>query len=94
MGTPIDMEIFNNTGIVEQNQLLRNTIELKEYFRVDLSLNYILNKPKVAHKFSLDIQNVTGRENIYYSAFNPNLDIQETYYQLGLVPIIKYQIDF
>jgi hypothetical protein len=94
LGTPIDMGIYNDTGIIEENQLLRNTVELDEYFRVDLSLNYIVNKPKVVHKFSLDVQNVTGRDNVYSQGFNPNSEKIETYYQLGIVPIIKYQIDF
>jgi hypothetical protein len=94
LGTPIDEVVYKESGIVVEDQLLRNTERFEKYFRVDISMNYILNKPKVVHTFSLDIQNVTNRNNVFNKSFNPNTGNIETYYQLGLVPVVKYQIQF
>ena len=94
LDTPINRDVFNQTGTIIENQNLRNTNRLKKYFRVDLSLNYILNKKKTSHSFSLDIQNITNVKNIYNSYFNSNSGEYEMNYQLGLVPILKYQINF
>lgn len=94
LGTPLDLEIYEETGNLELNQGLRNSVQFKDYFRVDVSFNYRLNRPKVAHIFSLDIQNATNRDNVYLERYNPETDQIETYYQLGLIPIINYKIEF
>jgi len=92
--TPIDQEIFDQTGEVRLNQKLRNTIELDSYFRLDASIYYRLNRPKAAHRISLDIQNVTNRLNvdtIFYDGVTGRIG---TSYQLELIPFINYRIEF
>jgi len=91
--TPIDQEVFDQTGEVRLNQQLRNTIELDSYFRLDASIYYRLNKPKAAHRISLDIQNVTNRLNID-SIFYDNSGQIGTNFQLELIPFINYRIEF
>lgn len=92
--TPIDQGIFDQTGEIVLDQSLRNTIELDSYFRVDASIYYRLNRPKVAHRISLDVQNATNRENIDSVFFNPNTGQLETDFQLELIPFINYRIEF
>ena len=94
LGTPINYSIFNQTGNIVVDQGLRNSKRLKNYFRIDLSFNYILNKPKTSHTLSLDLQNITNRNNVYSEAFDPISGEKAINYQLGLVPILKYQINF
>ena len=92
--TPIDQELFEQTGEVRIDQRLRNTIELASYFRVDASIYYRLNRPKASHRISLDIQNVTNRLNvdtIFYDGLTGEIG---TSYQLELIPFVNYRIEF
>jgi len=91
--TPINQEIFDQTGDIVLNQSLRNTIELDQYFRIDASIYYRLNRPKAAHRISLDIQNATNRENIDEAFYNISGQL-ETSFQLELIPFINYRIEF
>ncbi|WP_411030033.1 TonB-dependent receptor [Spongiimicrobium sp. 3-5] len=92
--TPLDQEIFDQTGQIVLDQSLRNTLELDAYFRLDASLSYRLNKPKAAHVISLDVQNATNRENVDTVFFNPSTGLMETEFQLELIPFINYRIEF
>lgn len=92
--TPIDRDVFDQTGEIVLDQGLRNTLELDNYFRLDTSIYYRLNRPKVAHRISLDIQNATNRENIDTVFFNGNTGLLVPEFQLELIPFINYRIEF
>ncbi len=91
--TPLDQEFFEDTGEVRINQQLRNTLELDSYFRLDASIYYRLNRPKAAHRISLDVQNLTNRANIDTIFFNGAGELQ-TSFQLELIPFLNYRIEF
>lgn len=93
-GTPVDVEMFNESGQVQILEKERNTLQSKDYFRLDVNAYYRINKPKMAHVFSLDIQNFTNRNNIDNQVFNVNTQMNENNYQLGLTPIFNYRIEF
>lgn len=92
--TPINQEIFEQTGEIVLNESLRNTIELDSYFRIDASIYYRLNRPKVAHRIALDVQNATNRLNVDNAFFNPNTGQLETSFQLELIPFLNYRLEF
>jgi len=92
--TPIDYDILEESGDIVLDQELRNSVSLDDYLRMDISFNYRLNRPKVSHTFSLDIQNLTNRNNAFTAAYSSEAGEFRTYYQLGLVPIFKYKIEF
>ncbi len=93
-GTPIDLDTVNQSGVIGLLETERNTIQFKDYFRLDISAYYRINRPKVAHIFSIDIQNFTDRNNINDQNFNANRQVFENNYQLGLTPIVNYRIEF
>lgn len=93
-GSPTDIEEFNESGNVVFVQSERNTIQFEDYFRLDASIYYRINRPKVAHIISLDVQNVTNRDNIDNQFYDPGLQMYETEYQLSLIPILNYRIEF
>jgi len=93
-GTPTDIEEFNESGNVVFLQSERNTVQFEDYFRLDASIYYRINRPKVAHIISLDVQNVTNRDNIFDQFYNPEIQMLETEYQLSLIPILNYRIEF
>ncbi|TMM58308.1 TonB-dependent receptor [Maribacter algarum] len=92
--TPINQEIFDQTGEIILDENLRNTIELDSYFRIDASIYYRLNKPKAAHRIALDIQNATNRLNVDNAFFNSNTGQLETSFQLELIPFLNYRLEF
>lgn len=66
----------------------------KDYFRIDLGLKIHLFKERVEHVFSLDIQNLTNRLNIWTQFYNPETGAIEDYYMAGIIPILNYRIEF
>jgi hypothetical protein len=93
-GTPLDLTIFNQTGQFRIDQSLRNTTQFDEYFRIDTSIYFRLNRKRTAHIFSLDLQNVTNHQNVASQFLNPITGKLSTDYQLGIIPIINYKIEF
>ncbi|MGB0525793.1 MAG: TonB-dependent receptor domain-containing protein, partial [Flammeovirgaceae bacterium] len=69
-------------------------VKVADYFRVDMRLSYRKNKKKHATIISLDIQNVTNRENIYTQFFDEDDMHVETVTQLGLLPVLNYRLEF
>lgn len=94
LASPINQQIFDQTGEIVLNENLRNTIELDSYFRIDASIYYRLNKPKAAHRIALDIQNATNRLNVDEAFFNSNTGQLETSFQLELIPFLNYRLEF
>ncbi len=74
------------------------TKNAKEYFKIDMGINYKVNLNKTTHILSLNIQNVTNRKN----EFEPDFDLSRTgdriikdvITQNGIIPFLKYSIDF
>jgi len=74
------------------------TEQSQAYWRIDFGINYQWNKKKTSSRISLDIQNISNRENVisnsvYYDGSSGELRT-ETSYGNGLVPIIRYTFSF
>ncbi|MEO9512080.1 MAG: TonB-dependent receptor [Flavobacteriaceae bacterium] len=93
-GTPVDLDYFDESGFVRLQQDQRNTLQFDDYWRIDTSFSYRINRRKVAHIISLDIQNVTNRLNVDNEFFNPQTRTIQTEYQLELLPLLNYRIEF
>ncbi len=93
-GTPVDLDYFDDTGFVRLLQDQINALQFDDYWRIDASFSYRINRPKVAHIISLDIQNVTNRLNVDEEFFNTQTRMIETEYQLELLPLLNYRIEF
>lgn len=93
--TPIDIAASDIAGEAVYDDSQRNSRQFKPYFRLDIKLNYRINASKTTHELGLDLINVTNRENvykqIYISGAEPPLDEK---YQLPILPIFYYRIDF
>lgn len=70
------------------------SVKLKDYKRVDLRVSFRKNKPGYTRTFSIDIQNLLGTENEAYHRYEFSQLRTITKYQLGLIPVIVYRIDF
>lgn len=80
----------------------RNTIQHKDYFRLDLKTNLTWNRPETTHELGIDFVNILGIENILKLTFAPDeMDVNDPdyspvreEYQLGFLPIFFYRLDF
>lgn len=68
--------------------------KLSDYWRVDLRLSFRKNKPGYTRTLALDIQNLTGQQNEAYHYYDQMQGKIVTKYQLGIIPILIYRIDF
>ena len=96
---PVDTALTVSQGEIIFVDSTRNSMQLKDYFRADLKINYTINKAKVTHEIGLDFVNLLGTENILKLTYAPDPNdptansIREEY-QLGFLPIFYYKIDF
>jgi hypothetical protein len=74
-----------------------NEYQFDPYFRADLKLNYKINRPKVTHEFSVDVVNLFDIKNILSLTYAPDHPSDSDFveeYQIGLLPIFYYKLDF
>ncbi|MBP9151060.1 MAG: TonB-dependent receptor [Flavobacteriales bacterium] len=92
--TPIDLE----ASIEEGNEVLDETRILEgrapDYFRLDARLHFKHNLKKIAWQVSIDIQNTTNRKNVIKEKYNPNAESIEYKYQQGIIPVLKFRVEF
>ena len=65
-----------------------------DYFRIDLQLRFIRNRPKFTSEWSLEIMNLTNRKNLLYEYWDRNLGDFNQEFQNPIIPLIKYRIQF
>ena len=66
-------------------------LKLSDYYRADLRIYY---KPSKRSTISIDIQNVTNRENDAYYYYEPLTQEATLKKQLGLIPILSWRVDW
>ncbi len=92
--TPIDLTasraqgyaVYDNSRAFEE----RNNL----YFRWDFKITYTFQGKRATQKFSVDLQNLTARQNVFSREFNARTGELNTIYQIGFFPDIQYRILF
>ncbi|MGB0863407.1 MAG: TonB-dependent receptor [Saprospiraceae bacterium] len=79
--------------IIDKNQAFSKRIP--NYFRIDTRISYRYNTRKLAGSISLDIQNVTNRQNPNNVNYNKEINrLSFSNHSSGLVPVLAFQFDF
>lgn len=65
-----------------------------DYFRLDAKVSFRRNGKKTTQEWSVDVQNITNRKNIFTQSYNRGNGQLQTEYQLGLFPNVQYKIQF
>jgi hypothetical protein len=91
---PIDPIASESVGTTIYSPTDGYIIKYPDYFRTDLRVSWRKNKPGYTRTLSIDIQNVTGKLNVAYQYYDTFLKEITTKYQLGLIPVIAYRVDF
>ncbi|MEP7265383.1 MAG: TonB-dependent receptor [Bacteroidota bacterium] len=94
--TPVNLEASQQTTSNETKYFEDKAFTEKypAYFRTDIRVSMKRNRLKATHTLALDIQNVSNRKNIYGKFYDANSGSIKTYYQLSLLPILSYKIEF
>ncbi len=92
--TPIDeaASVVTQTTVFIDNQAFSK--KLPDYFKVDVRLSLRKDTPRYSSVWSLDLQNATNRRNVAYQYYDPVQGLVLTQYQLGLIPILTYRVEF
>ena len=69
-------------------------VKLPDYWRPDLRVAWRKNKPGYTRTLSIDIQNVASYQNVAYYYFDTFTQQVEIKYQLGIIPVLVYRVDF
>ena len=92
--TPIDessSEIEGRTVYFTEESF---SIKMRDYTRLDLRLSWTKNKLVYTRTISIDIQNLTNRQNIAYSYYDTQIKGIVEQNQLGIIPILAYRVEF
>ncbi len=91
---PFDLEAsqFVGEGVRDYSRAFEE--RYSDYFRVDFRVAYKRNGKKITQEWALDIQNLTNQKNIFQRAYNTETGQVEDTYQVGLLPVFQYRIEF
>jgi len=92
--TPIDIPASKEAQTTIFVDTEAFTINQPDYFKIDFRLYYKRNKTKTNTTLALDIQNLTNQQNQAFSYYDAFLDKVIIKYQLGLIPILNWRIEF
>lgn len=92
--TAFDIAASKLAGYVLYKESEAYSLQQENYLRWDLKFSYVRNLKKITQKWYIDLQNLTGRENIYIQTLNPKTGLVSRINQIGFFPNINYQITF
>ena len=92
--TPIDLEKSRQQGrpVVDANEAF--SLKSPVYFRADLRLSLTWNRPFRTSSLSLDLQNLSNRNNLHNQYIDPFRGSVSNTYLTGLIPVLNYKLEF
>ena len=91
-GGDIDYDYIDYNDLFKQGT--RYSGQSPAYWRFDVGIAYKINKSKSTHSIMFDFQNVTNHQNIHSLYFDSSTNKLEPYYQMGIIPVFNYRIEF
>ncbi len=92
--TPVDAEASQAEGITVYRTQEAYSLRLPDYFRPDLRIYLQRSRRGRSSMLSLDIQNLVNRSNLAFYTFDTQQGVVVPRYQLGIVPIAGYRVEF
>lgn len=92
--TPIDLKASIAAGETKLDDSQTFQKKNPDYWRLDIGVSVKRNFKKLTSTFSLDIQNTTNRKNVGGQYFDVNTGEIKYWYQIPLLPILSYRIEF
>ena len=92
--TPIDLDTSQAAGHDVRDWDQAYETKAPDYFRIDAGISFRKNKPNWSWIVSLDVQNLTGRLNVYDQYYNAEQGNIQEIYMTGMLPILNYKVEF
>jgi len=92
--TPIDLaaSIAKGAEVLDESRIFED--RAADYFRLDTRIRFKHNLKKLAWEVSIDIQNTTNRKNEFKRKYNAATERIEAKYQQGIIPVLKFRVEF
>lgn len=87
----INQEVSAATG---RTRWLTTQKRLPTYYTIDLRISHTVEKSRYTRTLSLDLQNLTARNNISGYYYDRLLGEVKPWHQMGLVPVLAYRVEF
>ncbi|MCB0738711.1 MAG: hypothetical protein KDC92_14450, partial [Bacteroidetes bacterium] len=74
-----------------------NQNQYPDYFRIDIRLNYVVNRNKTTHEIAFDLINVLNTPNVLEYVWAPGVNANSNFdlrKQAGFLPFFYYKFDF
>jgi len=91
---PVDLEASIAAGEDVRDYDRAFETKTPDYFRIDLGVSYRQNKPKWSWIVSLDVQNLTGRSNVWGEYYDAEREAVEPIYMTGMIPVLNFKVEF
>ncbi|MEM8584247.1 MAG: carboxypeptidase-like regulatory domain-containing protein [Bacteroidota bacterium] len=91
---PIDLEASRLAGTTIRDFSRNFEQSLPNYLRFDVGVRYRKNRNNRSWVLSLDIQNITNRNNAFRLFYQPRTNSIGQIGQLGLIPVLNYRLEF
>lgn len=92
--SPVDIPSSIHYGYTQYINDQPFTEQVKDYFRTDVRLSIKTNRQKTTGTLALDLQNATNYKNVYGSYYDVDSRSTRTMYQLPILPILSYRLEF
>jgi hypothetical protein len=92
--TPVDVERSEAEGVTYYDWDRAFEERFPNYFRCDVRIAFRMQGKRVSQEWALDIQNLTNQQNVQSSRYNPSTQQVDYIYQIGILPIFQYRVEF
>jgi hypothetical protein len=91
---PIDLAASNTAGEEVRDYDQAFATKAPDYYRIDVGVNFRKNNPNWSWILSVDIQNVTGRLNVWDEYYREESGTLEQITMVGMLPIVNFKVEF
>lgn len=92
--TPIDIAQSSKTNETVFMENLAFSEQLPNYFKTDFRIYFKNSHQKYTTTLAIDLQNMTNQQNVAYYYYDTEQAAVVTKYQLGLIPLLIYRVEF
>lgn len=92
--TPLNLAASRARGSAVYDENRAYSIRQSAYFRTDIRFSYRREMRRSTMEFSMDLQNVTARKNIFQQTYNPRTNELANQYQQPFFPVPYFRYTF
>jgi hypothetical protein len=92
--TPVDFAASKNKNETVRDYTKAYETQMPYYMRADVGVRLKRNYKKITTSVSLDVQNVTNRQNVFNQYYDNTSQTVKYNYQAPMIPILSYKVEF